>query len=69
MVTDVLCIGPHLQTAVQDIYKLLNQLFALVSFCSKKLLHFLKLFFTLIKILKLQHVSVLMGHPQGVRRT
>jgi hypothetical protein len=50
---------------VWGIYKLLNQLFALVSSCSKNLLHFWN-FFTLIKILKLQHVSVPMDHPQGV---
>ena len=53
---------------VINLFKLLNKLDAIVSFCSKELLHFLN-FFTLIKILKLQHVSVLMDHPQGVRRT
>ena len=53
---------------MERLYKLLSQLFALVSFCSKKTFTVLKLF-TLIKILKLQHVSVLMDYPQGVRRT
>jgi len=48
--------------------KLLNQLFAPVSSCSKNFYTF-KTFFTLIKVLKLQHVSILMDHPQGVRRT
>jgi len=49
-------------------YMLLDQLFTLMSFFVLKTFTFLK-HFTLIKILKLQHISVLMNHPQRIRRT
>ena len=60
-------IGANTEAITVTIYKLLNQLFALVSFFVLKIFYTFKTFFTLIKILKLQHVSVLMDHHQGAR--